>query len=122
MRSVVLGVFLCAVFSPVHPACFRVEYKPAVRVVKHPNSTVSLEIQSVKFCQDLTDKTWHPVGTTWRNSKCMDCTCSAELMECCDVMKNPVNYPDKCTVERDYTTCTVQVVEKKQCPYSATGK
>nr|XP_055025014.1 beta-microseminoprotein-like [Misgurnus anguillicaudatus] len=105
MRSVVLGVFLCAVLSLVHPQCFS-----------------SPHTAGVKFCQDTTDKTWHPVGTTWRNSKCMDCDCTAESMNCCSAMANPTNYPDKCTVERDYTTCTVQVVEKIQCPHAATGK
>lgn len=30
-------------------------------------------------CQDDVDETWHALGSQWRNSKCMDCTCS----QCC---------------------------------------
>uniref|UniRef100_A0A9J8C4T4 Beta-microseminoprotein-like n=1 Tax=Cyprinus carpio carpio TaxID=630221 RepID=A0A9J8C4T4_CYPCA len=61
--SVVLGLFLCAVLPMINAACFTVGHK---------------------FCQDTTDKTWHPTGSVWRNSKCLDCNCSSESMSCCD--------------------------------------
>ncbi|KAF4109631.1 hypothetical protein G5714_008883 [Onychostoma macrolepis] len=102
MRLVVWGLFLCAVLSLVNAACFVEEHKT-----------------SVTFCQDGTDKTWHPTGSVWRNSKCFDCNCSADSMRCCDAMQRPVNYPDKCQVEYDYTTCTFEIFEKVPC--SATG-
>uniref|UniRef100_A0A671MBL5 Beta-microseminoprotein n=1 Tax=Sinocyclocheilus anshuiensis TaxID=1608454 RepID=A0A671MBL5_9TELE len=101
-RSVVLGLFLWAALSLVNAACFIEEYKT-----------------SVTFCHDGTDKTWHPTGSVWRNSKCFDCNCSADSMRCCDAMQRPVNYPDKCQVEYDYTTCTFEIFEKVPC--SATG-
>uniref|UniRef100_A0A9J8C1Q0 Uncharacterized protein n=1 Tax=Cyprinus carpio carpio TaxID=630221 RepID=A0A9J8C1Q0_CYPCA len=59
--SVVLGLFLCAVLPMINAACFTVGHK---------------------FCQDTTDKTWHPTGSVWRNSKCLDCNCSSESMSC----------------------------------------
>uniref|UniRef100_A0A672Q0E1 Uncharacterized protein n=1 Tax=Sinocyclocheilus grahami TaxID=75366 RepID=A0A672Q0E1_SINGR len=66
-RSVVLGLFLCAVLPLINAGCFNVEHKT-----------------TVKFCQDTTDNTWHPTGSVWRNSKCFDCNCSADSMRCCD--------------------------------------
>ncbi|XP_016393987.1 beta-microseminoprotein-like [Sinocyclocheilus rhinocerous] len=101
MRSVVLGMFLCAVLPLINAGCFNMEHKT-----------------TVKFCQDTTDNTWHPTGSVWRNSKCFDCNCSADSMRCCDTMQRPVNYPDKCQVEYDYTTCTFEVFEKVSCSYT----
>ncbi|XP_067250156.1 beta-microseminoprotein-like [Chanodichthys erythropterus] len=105
MRSVVWGLFLCTVLPLVNAACFNAQHKTPV-----------------KFCQDSTDKTWHSVGSSWRNSKCMDCECSADSMSCCDAMATPTGYPDKCTVQYDYTTCTYEVFEKVPCAHSAVGK
>ncbi|XP_016329119.1 beta-microseminoprotein-like [Sinocyclocheilus anshuiensis] len=101
MRSFVLGLFLCAVLPLINAGCFNVEHKT-----------------TVKFCQSTTDKTWHSTGSVWRNSKCFDCNCSADSMRCCDTMQRPVNYPDKCQVEYDYTTCTFEVFEKVPCSYT----
>ncbi|XP_059379808.1 beta-microseminoprotein-like [Carassius carassius] len=101
MRSVVLGLLLCAVFPLINASCFK---------VKHETTD--------KFCQDTTDKTWHPIGSVWRNSKCVDCNCFADSMTCCDAMQRPVNYSDKCQVEYDYTTCTFEVFEKVPCSHT----
>uniref|UniRef100_A0A8C2C6P2 Beta-microseminoprotein n=1 Tax=Cyprinus carpio TaxID=7962 RepID=A0A8C2C6P2_CYPCA len=100
-RSVVLGLLLCAVLPMINAACFTVGRKT-----------------TDKFCQDTTDKTWHPTGSVWRNSKCLDCNCSSESMSCCDAMQRPFNYPGKCQVEYDYTTCTFEVFEKVPCSYT----
>lgn len=35
---------------------------------------------AMTHCQDDVDKTWHTIGSTWRNSACMDCSCGS----CCD--------------------------------------
>ncbi|XP_077080385.1 beta-microseminoprotein-like [Siphateles boraxobius] len=104
MRSVVLGLFLCTVLPLVDAACSLTQHK------------------TDKFCQDSTDKTWHPIGSSWRSSKCMDCECSANSMSCCDAMGRPTGYPDKCTVEYDYTTCTFEVFEKVPCAHGTVGK
>ncbi|XP_067268562.1 beta-microseminoprotein A1-like [Pseudorasbora parva] len=105
MRTVVLGLFLCIVLPLVNAACFMKDHaKP------------------VTFCQDQADKSWHPVGSSWRNRKCMDCSCSANSMSCCEAMARPMNYPDKCMVQYDYTTCTFEVFEKVPCVHGAVGK
>ncbi|XDV48454.1 hypothetical protein PO909_017861 [Leuciscus waleckii] len=105
MRSVVLGLFLCTVLPLVNAQCFKMEHTTPVQ-----------------FCQDETDKTWHPIGSTWRNSKCMGCDCSAKFMSCCNQMGMPTGYADKCTVEYDYTTCTFEVFEKVPCAHGTFGK
>ncbi|KAI4901891.1 hypothetical protein NFI96_023079 [Prochilodus magdalenae] len=110
MRAAVLvAVSLCALVPLVHGYCFQ-----------------SLLKKGARYCQDLTDKNWHAVGSTWTNSKCIKCSCDTSSMDCCDSMgKVIVSYPKYCAVEYDYTTCTYKVVKKKgykgPCPHGAVG-
>ncbi|KAG1949256.1 hypothetical protein F2P79_012051 [Pimephales promelas] len=104
MRPVFLGLFLCAVLPLVNAGC-----------------SIMAHNKEDKFCRDSTDKTWHPVGSTWRNSKCMDCNCVDDSMRCCDAMGTPI-YPDKCSVEYNYDSCTYEVFEKVPCAHGAVGK
>ncbi|XP_036433891.1 beta-microseminoprotein-like [Colossoma macropomum] len=77
-------------------------------------------------CQDIMDKIWHPVGSSWTNKKCVKCTCKADGMRCCDGLPKIFNVPEDCTVEYNYKTCTFKVSEKKNpsipCSHSAVGK
>uniref|UniRef100_A0A8C5DKY7 Beta-microseminoprotein n=1 Tax=Gouania willdenowi TaxID=441366 RepID=A0A8C5DKY7_GOUWI len=85
-KSLALALLLCAVLSLSQAQCF-VKRAPPVKTC----------------CQDDTDKTWHPVGSSWRNSQCMDCTCSS----CCAGYSTPQEFPDDC----------VSVFDKSQCKY-----
>ncbi|XP_026887071.2 beta-microseminoprotein-like [Electrophorus electricus] len=89
----------------------------------------------VPRCQDGVDKTFHPKGTSWTNSKCWTCTCLQSAMRCCHGglmfqskhMKHLTdNFPANCEVTYDYHTCTFKVFQKGnpaiRCTYSATGK
>ncbi|XP_072538552.1 beta-microseminoprotein-like [Salminus brasiliensis] len=77
-------------------------------------------------CMDSVDKTWHPVGSSWTNSKCNKCRCDADIMSCCDGLPSSVHYSEDCTVEYDYNACTYKVFQKSDrsipCPHSAVGK
>nr|XP_061837764.1 beta-microseminoprotein-like isoform X2 [Nerophis lumbriciformis]XP_061837765.1 beta-microseminoprotein-like isoform X2 [Nerophis lumbriciformis] len=74
-------------------------------------------------CLDETDNEWHPIGTAWRNSACMDCTCSS----CCSAFSIPQNFPDDCVSVFDLVACKYKVHKKddpsEECPiFSAVGK
>uniref|UniRef100_A0A3Q3J881 Beta-microseminoprotein n=1 Tax=Monopterus albus TaxID=43700 RepID=A0A3Q3J881_MONAL len=62
-------------------------------------------------CQDYYDKNWHAVGSTWRNSACMDCTCSG----CCESYSTPVEFPPDCIKVFDSDACEY-IVHKKDDP------
>ncbi|XP_070402715.1 beta-microseminoprotein-like [Nothobranchius furzeri] len=73
-------------------------------------------------CQDDVDMTWHPLGSHWRNSKCMDCDCSS----CCAAYYIPTQFPSDCVSVFDPTACEYIVHKKNDpseiCPiYSAVG-
>ncbi|KAJ8380066.1 hypothetical protein SKAU_G00008440 [Synaphobranchus kaupii] len=59
-------------------------------------------------CQDIVDKTWHAIGSTWRNSACQDCSCNG----CCDGFSTPVSIPDDCMMEFDSKQCEYNVFKK----------
>uniref|UniRef100_UPI003AAD6CCF beta-microseminoprotein-like n=1 Tax=Centroberyx gerrardi TaxID=166262 RepID=UPI003AAD6CCF len=98
---------LCALPSVLHAACF---VKPDM-------------IPGMTHCQDDEDKTWHPVGASWRNSACMDCDCSG----CCQAYSTPTGFPDDCVSVFDSKACEYKV-HKKNDPsischiFSAVGK
>ncbi|XP_035392221.1 beta-microseminoprotein-like [Electrophorus electricus] len=77
-------------------------------------------------CQDLADKTWHPVGSAWTNSKCNKCECNPTSLRCCDGLPSKLHFSGDCEVKYNYETCTFKVFQKGnpaiECPYSATGK
>ncbi|XP_070402726.1 beta-microseminoprotein A1-like [Nothobranchius furzeri] len=62
-------------------------------------------------CQDDVDKTWHPLGSRWRNSKCMDCDCSS----CCAAYSSPRKFPSDCVSVFDPKACKY-IVHKKNNP------
>uniref|UniRef100_A0A8B9H2H4 Beta-microseminoprotein n=1 Tax=Astyanax mexicanus TaxID=7994 RepID=A0A8B9H2H4_ASTMX len=77
-------------------------------------------------CIDKVDKTSHSVGSFWTNSKCHKCTCDENGFSCCYGLPTSIKYPEDCTVEYDYTTCTYEVFKKNDrtspCSHSAVGK
>ncbi|KAJ7994223.1 hypothetical protein DPEC_G00263670 [Dallia pectoralis] len=107
MRSLVLGLILCALLSQLHAFCYhKLPLDPALT-----------------HCQDDKDQTWHAVGSRWRNSDCMDCSCDS----CCSAYTTPVRFPDDCKKEWDHKACEFKVVKKSDpsisCPiFGAIGK
>ncbi|KAK2837463.1 hypothetical protein Q5P01_014675 [Channa striata] len=59
-------------------------------------------------CKDEVDNTWHAVGSKWRNSACMDCTCE----ECCSAYGTPTNFPSDCVSVFDPVACKYTVHKK----------
>ncbi|KAM9456184.1 beta-microseminoprotein-like [Clarias gariepinus] len=57
----------------------------------------------VNHCIDKTDKTWHLVGSTWRNSVCEKCTCNTFSMDCCDGF--PSHVTKGCVIAYNFRTC-----------------
>ncbi|XP_028852834.1 beta-microseminoprotein-like [Denticeps clupeoides] len=107
MRSPV--VVLLVLLPLVHSACY-VDPKPP---------------GSMKMCQDGLDNTWHPLGSSWTNSKCVHCSCGLEGTSCCDGLPSSIKAPSDCVVEYDYNKCTYQVVKKSDrstdCPHFPLG-
>uniref|UniRef100_A0A3B4VA86 Beta-microseminoprotein-like n=1 Tax=Seriola dumerili TaxID=41447 RepID=A0A3B4VA86_SERDU len=74
-------------------------------------------------CQDPVDKTWHAIGSKWRNSQCMDCTCSG----CCDAYSTPRQFPNDCVSVFDSEACVYRVHKRDdptvECPiFGSVGK
>ncbi|XP_044224386.1 beta-microseminoprotein-like [Thunnus albacares] len=106
MKYLALALLLCALPSLSTAACY-----------------VKLMEAGMTHCQDHVDKTWHPVGSSWRNSKCMDCSCS----RCCDAYSTPTAFPNDCVSVFDQEACVYRVHKKDdptiECPiYAALGK
>ncbi|XP_053200072.1 beta-microseminoprotein-like [Scomber japonicus] len=108
MKYLALALLLCSLPSLSDAACY------------YMNPELG---ETATHCQDYVDKTWHPVGSTWRNSECRNCGCSL----CCDAYSTPRHFPDDCVSVFDWEEC-VYIVHKKddpsvQCPiYAAVGK
>ncbi|KAL6456844.1 hypothetical protein MHYP_G00353880 [Metynnis hypsauchen] len=108
-RSVLVGLVLLALLHLNDGACWIKRMKTgAVR------------------CQDDVDGTQHRVGSSWTNSKCHKCDCTAREMRCCDGLPTVLNVAEDCTVEYNYHTCTFKVFKKKDhsipCSHSGVGK
>ncbi|XP_044224362.1 beta-microseminoprotein-like isoform X4 [Thunnus albacares] len=106
MKYLALALLLCALPSLSTAGCF---VKPMKAGMTH--------------CQDDVDKTWHPVGSSWRNSDCMDCSCDG----CCAAYSTPKKFPDDCVSVFDQEACVHRVHKKDdptvECPiYAAVGK
>ncbi|KAI1900784.1 hypothetical protein AGOR_G00053440 [Albula goreensis] len=106
MKYLALALLLCAHLHLLHGACFSKMLKPGMT-----------------HCQDDVDQTWHVVGSSWRNSACMDCTCTG----CCDGFHRPTSIPDDCMMEFDKADCEYKVFKKNDhtqpCPvFRAVGK
>ncbi|XP_042344744.1 beta-microseminoprotein-like isoform X2 [Plectropomus leopardus] len=105
MKLLALATLLCALVPLISPHCYG---KPET---------------SGTHCQDYADKTWHAVGSSWRNSNCMDCTCSS----CCSAYSIPTKFPPNCESVFDSEACEYIVRKKNdpsvRCPiYGAVGK
>nr|XP_033475218.1 beta-microseminoprotein-like [Epinephelus lanceolatus]XP_033476510.1 beta-microseminoprotein-like isoform X3 [Epinephelus lanceolatus] len=106
MKYLALAFLLCALAPLSNGACFQREVEP-----------------DMTHCQDDVDGTWHAVGSSWRNSRCMDCTCSG----CCSGYSTPTRIPDECVSVFDSEACEY-IVHKRDnpsvlCPiFGAVGK
>ncbi|XP_057689075.1 beta-microseminoprotein-like [Corythoichthys intestinalis] len=74
-------------------------------------------------CYDEVDNKWHPVGSNWRNSECMDCTCDG----CCTAYSIPRQFPDDCVSVFDKVACEYKVHKRDdpsvECPiFGSVGK
>uniref|UniRef100_A0A8C2ZCF9 Beta-microseminoprotein-like n=1 Tax=Cyclopterus lumpus TaxID=8103 RepID=A0A8C2ZCF9_CYCLU len=98
-KYLALALLLCALASMSNAQCFRKATKPV-------NNR----------CQDHVDKTWHDMGSSWRNSQCYDCTCDS----CCTGYSTPQNFPDDCVSVLDLNACEYKVFKRDnptvQCP------
>uniref|UniRef100_A0A665W419 Beta-microseminoprotein n=1 Tax=Echeneis naucrates TaxID=173247 RepID=A0A665W419_ECHNA len=65
-------------------------------------------IFGMTHCTDEVDNTWHAVGSSWRNSECMDCTCD----ECCSAYYIPREIPTDCVSVFDSKACVYKVHKK----------
>uniref|UniRef100_A0A669C8V1 Beta-microseminoprotein n=2 Tax=Oreochromis TaxID=8139 RepID=A0A669C8V1_ORENI len=105
-KYLALALLLCALLSLTNSQCF---VKPQTPGMTH--------------CKDDVDGTWHAVGSTWRNSKCWDCTCRS----CCAGYTTPRQFPDDCVSVFDSKRCEY-IVHKRDdptelCPiFAAVGK
>ncbi|XP_057686923.1 beta-microseminoprotein-like [Corythoichthys intestinalis] len=70
-------------------------------------------------CLDEVDNKWHPVGSYWINSDCMNCTCTT----CCSVFSIPKRFPDDCVSVFDKVACKYKVHKiddpSTECPIFA---
>ncbi|XP_029137589.1 beta-microseminoprotein [Labrus bergylta] len=106
MKCVALSLMLCALLSMSNAQCYSKALKPGMT-----------------HCQDDTDMTWHAVGSNWRNSECMDCSCSG----CCAAYSTPRSFPDDCVSVFDPVACEYKVFKRNnptvQCMiFGAVGK
>ncbi|XP_036434397.1 beta-microseminoprotein-like [Colossoma macropomum] len=108
-RSVFVGLVLFALIPLNDAAC-----------------SMTMLKRGATHCQDIMDKTWHPVGSSWTNGKCVQCTCSASAMSCCDGLPSSVHFTEDCIVEYNYETCTYKVFKRNDrnspCSHGAVGK
>ncbi|XP_029685250.1 beta-microseminoprotein-like [Takifugu rubripes] len=79
--------------------------------------------KDMTHCMDETDGTWHAIGSSWRDSECMDCTCAG----CCSAFSIPSSFDDDCISVFDKVACEYKVYKKDNpsisCPiYGAVGK
>ncbi|XP_074527295.1 beta-microseminoprotein-like [Halichoeres trimaculatus] len=106
MKYLALSLVLCALYSMSHGQCFFKQVPP-----------------DATFCKDDVDDTWHPVGSNWRNSQCMDCSCGG----CCAAYSTPRSFPEDCVSVFDQQACEY-IVHKRNNPsirceiYAAVGK
>ncbi|XP_026177992.1 beta-microseminoprotein [Mastacembelus armatus] len=94
MKYLALALLLSALLSLSNAQCYRMAIEPGMT-----------------RCQDSVDKTWHDVGSKWRNSQCMDCTCT----QCCAAYSTPTSFPEDCVSVFDQKACKY-IVHKKDDP------
>ncbi|KAJ8400925.1 hypothetical protein AAFF_G00388820 [Aldrovandia affinis] len=91
MKCLALALVLCTQLHLIHGGCY--------------GKKLTLDMIQ---CQDFVDKTWHPIGSSWRNSACQDCNCE----RCCDAFSTPRSFPDDCMMEFDKEECEYKVFKK----------
>ncbi|XP_051924774.1 beta-microseminoprotein-like [Hippocampus zosterae] len=95
-----LALVLSAVLSLANGHCYPIEVE-----------------EGATQCLDPADNLWHPQGTTWRNSECMDCSCSG----CCSAYGVPTGVPDDCVSMLDKEACEYKVFKRNdpsiECPF-----
>ncbi|KAJ8380064.1 hypothetical protein SKAU_G00008420 [Synaphobranchus kaupii] len=100
MKCLALALLLCTQLHLLHGGC----HNPVMKT-------------DGTHCQDAVDKTWHAIGSKWRNSACQDCTCTG----CCDGYFTPNRFPDDCMKEFDNEKCEYKVFKKtdptQPCPF-----
>ncbi|KAI9527732.1 hypothetical protein NQZ68_027822 [Dissostichus eleginoides] len=106
MKYLALALLFCALASLSEASCY-------VKVLQ-PGMT---------HCQDDSDNTWHPIGSKWRNSKCLDCSCSG----CCQAFTTPTRFDSDCVSVFDSAACEFIVHKRNDptqlCPiYGGVGK
>ncbi|XP_041929320.1 beta-microseminoprotein J1-like [Alosa sapidissima] len=94
MVSAALLVVLCTLPSLAHAACLSTRRAPEMD----------------RACRDF-DNSLHEVGSKWR-VHCMDCTCSASGIHCCDVLPTSISFPDDCKEVYDEANCNRYAVRK----------
>ncbi|KAG7322866.1 hypothetical protein KOW79_014212 [Hemibagrus wyckioides] len=93
-RSVFVGFILLALVPLIRAACWT-----------QPNSP------GATHCQDHLDKTWHPIGAKWFNSRCTRCTCGLDGMHCCDTFPRVTG---GCEIKYDYDACTYELIHQNE--------
>ncbi|KAL2098976.1 hypothetical protein ACEWY4_005456 [Coilia grayii] len=95
MVPAVLLVVLCILPSMAHAGCLSSPKAP----------------EWARVCRDE-DNSLHEVGTTWRTEHCMDCTCSASGLRCCDILPTSISVSDDCIEVYDKANCRRYAVKK----------
>ncbi|KAF7700869.1 small serum protein 2-like isoform X2 [Silurus meridionalis] len=105
LKSLVfVGFVLLAIISVSHAACWLNKNKAGATL-----------------CQDSVDKTWHKVGSTWKNSRCNQCSCNRDYTSCCDGW--PTSVTAGCRINYNYQTCEYEIInDQPGTPCGAAGK
>ncbi|KAI9527736.1 hypothetical protein NQZ68_027826 [Dissostichus eleginoides] len=106
MKYLALALLFCALASLSDASCYAKALKPGMT-----------------RCQDDRDNTWHPIGSSWRNSECWDCSCT----ECCQAFSTPTRFDSDCVSVFNSAACEFIVHKRNDptqlCPiYGAVGK
>ncbi|XP_055518468.1 beta-microseminoprotein-like [Leucoraja erinacea] len=56
-------------------------------------------------CIDKSDGTAHDIGESWKNANCLNCVCSSNGYECCEMYSTPTSFPKGCNVLFDREAC-----------------
>ncbi|XP_046716486.1 small serum protein 2-like isoform X3 [Silurus meridionalis] len=105
LKSLVfVGFVLLSLISVSHAGCWLLEKKPGAT-----------------RCQDSVDKTWHKVGSTWKNSRCDKCSCGIDFGSCCHGW--PMKVSAGCSIKYDFHTCEYEIInDQPGTPCGAAGK
>ncbi|XP_025032603.1 small serum protein 5-like isoform X2 [Python bivittatus] len=88
-----LTVF-CTIFSLCYGSCGRQLLHPKI-----------VNGKKVMECTDFSDRSVHPVGSTWNSENCMQCSCGWKEMVCCS-RYGGISVMQGCITKEDPETCT----------------